>query len=86
MTLYEHGEHIATERTPSIVLKEEPMETQVEEAPTVAERPKPRRPKGQYRLTDFYIQRTLGTGSFGRVHLGVSLSLMIASLLMLIHV
>jgi serine/threonine protein kinase len=31
-----------------------------------------RRPKGVYRLTDFIIQRTLGTGSFGRVHLGLS--------------
>ncbi|KAF9005800.1 kinase-like protein [Hymenopellis radicata] len=29
----------------------------------------PARPKGTYRLTDFIIQRTLGTGSFGRVHL-----------------
>ncbi|KAF7973033.1 hypothetical protein HWV62_16308 [Athelia sp. TMB] len=28
-----------------------------------------RRPKGAYRLSDFIIQRTLGTGSFGRVHL-----------------
>jgi protein kinase A len=25
--------------------------------------------KGKYTLTDFAIQRTLGTGSFGRVHL-----------------
>jgi protein kinase A len=25
--------------------------------------------KGKYSLTDFQIQRTLGTGSFGRVHL-----------------
>lgn len=33
----------------------------------------PRRPKGAYRLGDFIIQRTLGTGSFGRVHLGESL-------------
>jgi protein kinase A len=31
----------------------------------------PQRPKGTYRLSDFIIQRTLGTGSFGRVHLGV---------------
>ncbi|ESK97247.1 agc pka protein kinase [Moniliophthora roreri MCA 2997] len=28
-----------------------------------------RRAKGCYRLSDFIIQRTLGTGSFGRVHL-----------------
>ena len=31
----------------------------------------PVRPKGAYRLADFIIQRTLGTGSFGRVHLGM---------------
>lgn len=30
-----------------------------------------RRPKGTYRLSDFIIARTLGTGSFGRVHLGM---------------
>lgn len=40
------------------------------------ERPHPRpklvsRPRGVYRLSDFIIQRTLGTGSFGRVHLGL---------------
>jgi protein kinase A len=29
-----------------------------------------KRQKGTYRLTDFIFQRTLGTGSFGRVHLG----------------
>ncbi|KAI0821152.1 kinase-like domain-containing protein [Irpex lacteus] len=28
-----------------------------------------RRPTGSYRLSDFIIHRTLGTGSFGRVHL-----------------
>ena len=28
------------------------------------------RPKGHYALSDFFIHRTLGTGSFGRVHLG----------------
>lgn len=35
------------------------------------------RPRASYKLADFLIQRTLGTGSFGRVHLGpffVSLS------------
>lgn len=31
----------------------------------------PQRPKGTYCLSDFIIQRTLGTGSFGRVHLGM---------------
>ena len=30
------------------------------------------RPRATYRLADFLIQRTLGTGSFGRVHLGQS--------------
>lgn len=30
-----------------------------------------KRPKGTYRLSDFIVQRTLGTGSFGRVHLGM---------------
>ena len=29
------------------------------------------RPKGHYSLSDFTIHRTLGTGSFGRVHLGM---------------
>ena len=33
--------------------------------------PLPRaRPRASYKLVDFIIQRTLGTGSFGRVHLG----------------
>ena len=32
-------------------------------------KPSPRVTKGKYTLTDFAIQRTLGTGSFGRVHL-----------------
>lgn len=34
--------------------------------------PVSQRPKGHYSLADFYIHRTLGTGSFGRVHLGES--------------
>lgn len=33
--------------------------------------PRPRRNNGSYKLSDFYFHRTLGTGSFGRVHLGV---------------
>jgi protein kinase A len=38
--------------------------------------PHQRRQKGSYRLQDFYFQRTLGTGSFSRVHLGMSLCLL----------
>jgi hypothetical protein len=68
ITLYEQAEIISIERNKA---KEEPMEIQVEDPPPVVERQKPRRTKGHYRLTDFIIQRTLGTGSFGRVHLGV---------------
>ena len=33
------------------------------------EKTQPRQLKGKYTLTDFTIERTLGTGSFGRVHL-----------------
>ena len=40
----------------------------VDSAPTVPA--EMRRPTGSYRLADFIIHRTLGTGSFGRVHLG----------------
>ncbi|KAI9853003.1 MAG: camp-dependent protein kinase catalytic subunit [Thelocarpon superellum] len=41
------------------------------DAPVVPAAPKsvPRVTKGKYNLSDFSIQRTLGTGSFGRVHL-----------------
>jgi len=35
----------------------------------VPDRPAVRATKGKYSLSDFIIQRTLGTGSFGRVHL-----------------
>jgi len=45
----------------------------------------PTRPKGTYRLADFIIQRTLGTGSFGRVHLGKAvISLVTVSFLRLL--
>ena len=36
---------------------------------SAAAAPTPRVTKGKYTLTDFTLQRTLGTGSFGRVHL-----------------
>lgn len=38
-------------------------------APALPSPSTPRTTKGKYTLTDFTIQRTLGTGSFGRVHL-----------------
>lgn len=38
-------------------------------AAAMADQNQPRTTKGKYTLTDFQIQRTLGTGSFGRVHL-----------------
>ena len=41
----------------------QPAQTTAGITPTV------RTTKGKYSLTDFQIQRTLGTGSFGRVHL-----------------
>jgi len=71
MTLYDQGDCISTERMSTT--REEPVEFE-SEAPIVVELPKPRRPKGHYRLNDFIMQRTLGTGSFGRVHLGMLLS------------
>lgn len=39
--------------------------------------PVSRRPKGRYSLNDFTLMRTVGTGSFGRVHLGMILFLCI---------
>jgi len=72
MTLYDHGDYISTERISTTRVREEPVEFE-SETPIVVELPKPRRPKGHYRLKDFIMQRTLGTGSFGRVHLGMLL-------------
>jgi protein kinase A len=55
---------------------EQETEPQTEVVPQVVARTPTAavRPKGAYRLADFIIQRTLGTGSFGRVHLGESWS------------
>ncbi len=38
-------------------------------SPPIMEKNVPRQTKGKYTLTDFNFERTLGTGSFGRVHL-----------------
>jgi len=72
MTLYDHGDCISAERISATRAREELVESETE-TPMVVELPKPRRPKGHYKLSDFIMQRTLGTGSFGRVHLGMSL-------------
>jgi protein kinase A len=42
---------------------------QLPQIPQHAQQNLPRETKGKYTLSDFDIQRTLGTGSFGRVHL-----------------
>jgi serine/threonine protein kinase len=51
----------------------------VEEEEPRVQLPVSQRPKGRYGLTDFIIHRTLGTGSFGRVHLGACLTLRLVS-------
>lgn len=50
------------------IVENEPKPKPEEVVPQIVRTPV--RPKGSYRLADFIIQRTLGTGSFGRVHLG----------------
>lgn len=59
-------QHPTTLETDSSVAEKETM---AETLPVPATLPTPRVTKGKYTLTDFTIQRTLGTGSFGRVHL-----------------
>lgn len=62
--IYDHQGSISTDRT----------STSMDDSgytPATERARKPIRAKGTYRLDDFIIQRTLGTGSFGRVHLGV---------------
>ncbi|EAU91698.2 AGC/PKA protein kinase [Coprinopsis cinerea okayama7 len=64
----EHRDSISTERTSTSMGDESVAGGRFGiEAPRFSARPQ--RPKGTYRLSDFSIQRTLGTGSFGRVHL-----------------
>ena len=62
---YDHRGSISTDRTSASQEQE-----YREEVVTTTRKRTPQRPKGTYRLSDFIIQRTLGTGSFGRVHLG----------------
>ena len=67
-THLEHRGSISTQRTSESSKRGE----SVDETRLINESlfPYQRRPKGIYRLSDFIFQRTLGTGSFGRVHLG----------------
>ncbi|KAJ3773356.1 kinase-like domain-containing protein [Lentinula raphanica] len=67
LTQFDHRGSISTERTSlstSDWSKRGESLDYIEE-----EKSRPRKHKGNYRLEDFIIQRTLGTGSFGRVHL-----------------
>jgi protein kinase A len=71
VTTHTHLEHrgsISTQRTSESSKRGE----SVDETRPIDECnfPYQRRAKGTYRLADFLFQRTLGTGSFGRVHLG----------------
>ncbi|WWC62130.1 uncharacterized protein I303_104721 [Kwoniella dejecticola CBS 10117] len=47
----------------------ETVSTTPQDAPAPAAAQPQRKTAGRYALSDFYIERTLGTGSFGRVHL-----------------
>jgi len=77
-SLYDHRESISTERTSASLGDVGHMMATLTVNPTPRFVPQRRaqRPKGTYRLSDFIIQRTLGTGSFGRVHLGTSIPLL----------
>jgi hypothetical protein len=57
---------ISTERTSQSSKRGDSLD-----APPFSPTPLVRRPRGCYKLSDFLILRTLGTGSFGRVHLGL---------------
>src|SRR5712672_176758 len=63
----EHRGSFSTQRTSESSKRGESVD---ETRPVDDSFPYQRRTKGTYRLSDFYFQRTLGTGSFGRVHLG----------------
>jgi len=71
-THLEHRGSISTQRTSESSKRGE----SVDESRLLNESifPYQRRAKGTYRLADFLFQRTLGTGSFGRVHLGMPAS------------
>lgn len=67
-----HRGSISTERTSSSEWSKRGDSFEAEPLPGVPiPLPRVSRPKATYRLSDFIIQRTLGTGSFGRVHLGI---------------
>ena len=71
-TRIEHRGSISTQRTSESSKRGESVDDT--RPPDESTFPYQRRPKGTYRLCDFLFQRTLGTGSFGRVHLGMPAS------------
>lgn len=60
-----HRGSISTTRTSSTEFSIQDIDEPLIPLPRVTSRP-----RASYKLDDFIIQRTLGTGSFGRVHLG----------------
>ena len=66
-----HETASVTEET-SVHTQEGADETLEECAPVQAELTRGLRPNNAYSLADFDIQRSLGTGTFGQVHLGES--------------
>lgn len=82
-----HRGSISTERTsesgdrsylarPSVE-RHSSLSTPMDEDEELPLPPQPRRVMGSYKLADFFFHRTLGTGSFGRVHLGAFICLFV---------
>lgn len=74
-----HRGSISTERTSSSEWSKRGDSFETESLPMSLPRVSSR-PNASYKLSDFIIQRTLGTGSFGRVHLGIISTLVIVTL------
>jgi protein kinase A len=66
----QHTQHHAQQHTEQHAQHHAQHHTQqLPQAQAVQQQPQIRQTKGKYSLADFELQRTLGTGSFGRVHL-----------------
>jgi protein kinase A len=73
MALHDHRGSISTDRTSGSQKQHDTVQVMedVMSEPPQKQMHLPVSPKGTYCLSDFNIQRTIGTGSFGRVHLGM---------------